>query len=119
MVKSKLMKMLNTCDIYSKQYSNYQLIHDKANSTIRKQLGMVDKLTDYNGLTELKHDKDIDVKKKQFNDLELQIIDIKQRSKDNDAKLKDLILNTKNKIAAVKEQQRINFHMNNDYLSKK
>ena len=111
------MKMLNTGELYTKQYENYSLIHDKANSTIRKQLNMIDKLSDYSGLTKIKYDNDIDKKKKIFHNQEFQILNIKQNSIDQQARLNELHKDIKKTIAAVKEQQRQNFHMNNKNTS--
>ena len=113
------MAMFHVSEQYSLQYGSYKLIHDRANQTIRKKLSMVDKLTDYNGLTKIKHDKEINNKKKSFHNLEMQIISIKQNSVDQEVLLKQLQRQISNTQAAVKEQQRRNFHMNNANLSQK
>ncbi len=119
MVKSKLMKFLHQAELYNKQFENYKLIHDKANSTIRKQLNMVDKLNDYYGLTKIKNDNDIEHKKKNFHGLEVDIINVKQNSVDQQVRLNELELSIKNTIADVKEQHRRNINMNNSILSQK
>jgi len=113
------MKMLHTGELYSKQYENYKLLHDRANSNIRKQLNMVDKLTDYNGLTKIKYDGEVNKKKDAFHNLEIQIINIKQNSVDQQAELTRIEKEQRKTLAAVKEQHRRNFHMNNSNLSQK
>ena len=119
MVKCKLNKMFETSETYTKQYENYKLIHDRANSEMKKKLNMVDKLADYNGLTKIKYDNDIQKKKKTFHNQEMQIANIKQMSLDQSAELKRLEKDIARTNAAVKEQQRRNFHSNNSNLSQK
>lgn len=117
MAKTKLLKQLQANEVFTKQFSNYKLLHDKASSTIKNKLNMVDKLTDYNGLTKIKYDGEIDHKKKTFHDLEIAIVNVKQDSVDQQNRLNELEKNIKNTIAAVKEQQRRNFHMNNSNIA--
>jgi len=111
------MTILNAGDVFNKQYENYLLIHNYANAEIRKKLNMLDKLTDYKGLTDIKNKNEIDKKKKTFVANEKLIIQVKKDTINQETRLNELIKNIKKEIAAVKEQERINYHMNNKNLS--
>jgi len=110
---------MTLCDLFSNQINSYRLIYDKALSTIKKDLDKTDKLADYNGLTKLKYEDNIDKKKKQFHDLEVQIFTIKQNTVDTQCHLDELKKNIKIATAAVKEQNRRNYHMHNHNQSLK
>ena len=118
-LKNKLSRMKNLDEVYSKQVNSYKLIYDKALSTIKKDLDKTDKLADFNGLTKLRNDDNIDKKKKKFHELEIHIFTIKQNTIDNQAHLDELKKNIIIATAAVKEQSRRNYHMLNHNTSLK
>ena len=113
MVKSKLKKMLNSNDVFLKQVDGYKLIHDKALTSMKKQLSMVDKLADYNGLTKIKYSHDLDKKKQTFQNLEVGIVNVKQNSVDQQIKLSEIENKYKHVQLAIKEQERRNYHSKN------
>jgi len=113
------MKMINSNEVYTKQIDAYRLIYDKALTTKQKGLSMYDKLSDYNGLTNIKYNLDIEDRKKEFHELEGEIFNVKQDSIDSQARLDELRVNIKLADAAVKEQIRRNFHMNNNNIASK
>ena len=106
-------------DVFTKQFDSYRLIYDKALTSIKKNYDKNDKLSDYCGLTKLKYDNDIEKKKREFHDLEVQIFSIKQNTIDTQAHLDDLKKNIILATAEVKEQSRRNFHMYNKNMSLK
>lgn len=105
MIKKRLAEELKYEEINDKQYKKYKIIKNNATLSVGRQKSFLSDVRTYNNLFILRHDNEISLKKKKFNELEFQVFTIKSSTIDIQKKIGDTkqeILNTNKSIKDIK-----------------
>jgi hypothetical protein len=114
LMKKRLAVELKFEESNEKQYNQYIIIKNNAYLSVSKQQNLLEDMRAYNVMSVVKHDVEIENKKKKFNELEFQVFTIKSDTVEVQKKLEDIKNNILNIINLIRRTQTKNAKVNEE-----
>ncbi len=103
MISQRYNEELKIKEDVEKQHEKYEIIKNNSALSINKQKGLLTDIQMYHEVSSIRHEGDIQLKKKKFNELEFQVFTIKSDTVEIQNKLQNIKSNTKDVLTKIKE----------------